>query len=157
MWLHRDNMIFVDNKQRNMTKSHATNIEITSTTRHKKCFSTSNTKIKVRTTQPWSWEAIRAAWRLLGWNPRIRGGGASRVVVCETWWRSPFTNNKGYIFIVRRLGKQSKLILSRLDFISNLKLNLRYMAHVAQMLTQEPIYKSSWSSALSSSCFRPIN
>ena len=35
------------------------------------------------------------------------------------------TNNKGYIFIVRRLGKQSKLILSRLDSISNLKLNLR--------------------------------
>ena len=34
-------------------------------------------------------------------------------------------NNKGYIFIVRRLGKQSKLILSRLDSISNLKLNLR--------------------------------
>src|SRR6185369_13839026 len=31
----------------------------------------------------------------------------------------------GYIFIVRRLGKQSKLILSRLDSISNLKLNLR--------------------------------
>ena len=38
---------------------------------------------------------------------------------------APFTNNKGYIFIVRRLGKQSKLILSRLDSISNLKLNLR--------------------------------
>ena len=36
-----------------------------------------------------------------------------------------FTNSKGYIFIVRRLGKQSKLILSRLDSISNLKLNLR--------------------------------
>jgi len=36
-----------------------------------------------------------------------------------------FMNNKGYIFIVRRLGKQSKLILSRLDSISNLKLNLR--------------------------------
>ena len=35
-----------------------------------------------------------------------------------------FMNNKGYIFIVRRLGKQSKLILSRLDSISNL-LNLR--------------------------------
>ena len=35
------------------------------------------------------------------------------------------TNNKGYIFIVRRLGKQSKLILSRSDSISNLKLNLR--------------------------------
>ena len=53
------------------------------------------------------------------------------------------TNNKGYIFIVRRLGKQSKLILSRLDSISNLELNLRYMAYVAQMLTQEPIYKPS--------------
>ena len=36
-----------------------------------------------------------------------------------------FTNSKGYIFIVRRLEKQSKLILSRLDSISNLKLNLR--------------------------------
>ena len=36
-----------------------------------------------------------------------------------------FMNNKGYIFIVRRLGKQSKLILSLLDSISNLELNLR--------------------------------
>ena len=36
-----------------------------------------------------------------------------------------FMNNKGYIFIVRRLGKQSKLILSRSDSISNLKLNLK--------------------------------
>ena len=34
-------------------------------------------------------------------------------------------NNKGYIFIVRRLGKQSKLILSRSDCISNLELNLK--------------------------------
>ena len=34
-------------------------------------------------------------------------------------------NNEGYIFIVWRLGKQSKLIFSRLDSISNLKLNLR--------------------------------
>ena len=62
-----------------------------------------------------------------------------------------FTNNKGYIFIVRRLGKQSKLILSRSDSISNLELNLKYMAHVAQMLTQEPIYKLS-----SIFCFKPI-
>ena len=54
-----------------------------------------------------------------------------------------FTNVIGYIFIVRRLGKQSKLILSRSDSISNLKLNLRYMARVAQMHTHEPIYKSS--------------
>ena len=56
---------------------------------------------------------------------------------------APLTNNKGYIFIVRRLGKQSNSILSRSDSISNLELNLKYMAHVAQMLTQEPIYKSS--------------
>ena len=36
-----------------------------------------------------------------------------------------YMNNIGYIFIVQRLGKQSKLILSRSDSISNLKLNLR--------------------------------
>jgi len=35
------------------------------------------------------------------------------------------TNNKGYIFIVRRLGKQSKLILSRSDSISKLELDLK--------------------------------
>ena len=34
-------------------------------------------------------------------------------------------NNIGYIFIVRRLAKQSKLILSRSDSISNLELNLK--------------------------------
>ena len=56
---------------------------------------------------------------------RIRGGDVPRVVVCETWWRSPFMNNKGNIFIVRRLGKQSKLILSRLDSISNLEPKLK--------------------------------
>ena len=38
-----------------------------------------------------------------------------------------------------------------MDSISNLELNLRYMARVAQMLTQEPIYKSS-----SIFCFKPI-
>jgi len=121
-------MIFVDDKQskhNESTKSHATNIKITSTTRHLKCFSTSNTKVKARTTLPWSQEAIREAWRLLGWNPRIRGRDAPRVVVCETWWRSSLMNNIGYIFIVRRLGKQSNSILSRSDSISNLKLNLK--------------------------------
>ena len=53
--MHRDNMIFVDDKQQKhneSTKGHATNIKITSTTRHKKRFSTSNTKVKVRTTLP---------------------------------------------------------------------------------------------------------
>ena len=41
-------MIFVDDKQQEhdrSTKSHATNIRITSTTRYKKHFSTSNTKV----------------------------------------------------------------------------------------------------------------
>jgi len=36
-----------------------------------------------------------------------------------------FMNNIGYIFIVRRLGKQSNSILSRSDSISTLELNLR--------------------------------
>ena len=51
--MHRNNMIFVDGKQLKhdeSTKSHATNIRITSITRHKKRFSTSNTKIEARTT-----------------------------------------------------------------------------------------------------------
>ena len=111
----------------------------------------SNMKVKSRTILPWSREAIRAAWRLLGWNPRIRGGDTPRVVVCETWWRYLFMNNIGYIFIVRRLGKQSKLILSQLDSISNLKLNLRIHgpcgpdAHVGADLQVFLIF-----------CFKPI-
>ena len=55
-------MMFVDDKQQKhdeSTKNHATKIRITSTTRHKKRFSTSNTKVKARTTLPWSREAIR--------------------------------------------------------------------------------------------------
>ena len=50
-------MIFVDDKQQEhdkSTKGHATNIRITSTTRHQKRFSTSNTKVKTRTMLPWS-------------------------------------------------------------------------------------------------------
>ena len=45
-------MIFADGKKQKhneSTKSHATNINITSTTHHKKHFSTSNTKVKART------------------------------------------------------------------------------------------------------------
>ena len=104
-------MIFVDDKQQKhdeSTKNHATNIRITSTTRHQKCFSMSNTKVKARTMLPWSQEVIRAAWRLFGWNPRIRGGGAPRIVVARRDDILLFTNIIGYIFIVRRLGKQSK-------------------------------------------------
>ena len=46
-------MMFVDDKQQKpdeSTKNHATKIRITSTTRHQKCFSMSNTKVKARTT-----------------------------------------------------------------------------------------------------------
>ena len=42
-------MMFVEDKQQKhdeSTKNHATKIRITSTTRHKKRFSTSNTKVK---------------------------------------------------------------------------------------------------------------
>ena len=101
------------------------NIRITSTTRHQKRFSTSNTKVKARTTLPWSREAIRAAWCLLGWNPRIRGGDAPRLLFARRDDVLPFTNNIGYIFIVRRLEKQSNPILSRSDSISNLEPNLK--------------------------------
>ena len=48
-------MIFVDDKQQKHNESikgNATNIKITSTTRHQKRFSTSNTKVKARTTLP---------------------------------------------------------------------------------------------------------
>ena len=48
-------MIFVDGKQQEhdrSTKSHATNIKITSITCHQKRFSTSNTKVKARTMLP---------------------------------------------------------------------------------------------------------
>ena len=127
-WLHRDNMIFVDDKRskhNESTRSHATNIKITSTTRHKKRFSMSNIKVKARTTLPWSQEAIRAAWHLLGWNPRIRGGDAPRVVVAK---RDDvlFTNIIGYIFIVRRLGKQYKLMCPyRTLSLTQSELNLR--------------------------------
>ena len=60
-----------------------------------------------------------------------------------------FMNNKGYIFIVRRLGKQSKLVLSRLDSISNLKLKIHGQcgpdAHAEADLQAFLIF-----------CFRPI-
>ena len=48
-------MIFVDDKQQEhdrSTKGHATNIGITSITRHQKWLSTSNTKVKARTMLP---------------------------------------------------------------------------------------------------------
>ena len=42
----------VNNKNMiDLLKNHATNIKITSITRHKKCFSTSNTKVKARSDQ----------------------------------------------------------------------------------------------------------
>ena len=143
--MHRENMIFADGKQQKhneSTKSHTTNIKITSTTRHKKCFSTSNTKVKARTMLPWSQEAIRATWRLLGWNPRNRGGDAPRLLFVRRDDVPLLMNNIGYIFIVRRLGKQSKLMCPyRTLSLTQSELNLRIHGPHGQMLTQEPIYK----------------
>ena len=108
-------MIFVDDKQQEhdrSTKGHAMNTRITSTTRHQKCFSTSNTKVKVRTILPWSQEVIRAAWRLLVWNLYETlglGMAVRRELLLRDVTTFFFTNVMGYIFIVRRLGKQSKL------------------------------------------------
>ena len=58
-------MIFVDDKQPKhdeSTKSHATNIRITSTTRHQKRFSTSNTKVKARTNRHSGGDQERGPW-----------------------------------------------------------------------------------------------
>ena len=73
-------MIFVDGKQQEhdgSTKNHATNIEITSITRHKKRFSTSNTKVKVRTTLPWSQEDDQDSMTLT-WMKTLELGAALR-------------------------------------------------------------------------------
>src|SRR6185503_16157533 len=102
-------MIFVDDKQQKhdeSTKNHATKFRITSTTRHKKHFSTSNTKIKARTTPQ---EAIRAAWRKLGRNPRIRVAVRRELLFAKHDDVLFLINVIEYIFIVRRLGQQSKL------------------------------------------------
>ena len=100
-------MIFVDDKQRKhdeSTKRHATNIKITSTTRHQKRFSTSNTKVKARTT-------CDQGSMTLTWMKTLGLGVAMcRELLFASRDDAPLTNNKGYIFIVRRLGKQSKLM-----------------------------------------------
>ena len=62
----------------------------------------------------------------LTWMKTLKLGAALRQgVVAKRDDVLFFTNIIRYIFIVRRLGKQSKLILSRLDSISNLELNIR--------------------------------
>ena len=147
-------MMFVDDKQQKhdeSTKNHATKIRITSTTFHKKRFSMSNTKIKARTMLPWSQEAIRAAWRLLGWNPKIRGAGAPRVVVCKRDDVLFLTNIIGYIFIVRRLGKQSKLTRpNRTLSLTQTELNLKiHGPHCPNT------HAKANSQAFFSSCFKP--
>ena len=80
-------MIFVDDKQQEhdrSTKVHATNIRITSTTRHQKCFSTSNTKVRAKLRCPDRRKRSGQHGTYLDENHRIRGGDAPRfVVVCE--------------------------------------------------------------------------
>ena len=69
-----------------------------------------------------------------------------------------FMKNIGYIFIVRRLGKQSKLMCPyQILSLTQSGLNLRILAHMAQMLTQEPIRKPPSISSLSPTHSRPIN
>ena len=78
-------MMFVDDKQQKhdeSTKNHATKIRITSITRHQKRFSTSNTKVSKNNAALIA-RSDQGIMRLLGRNPRIRGGGAPRVVVCK--------------------------------------------------------------------------
>ena len=73
-------MIFVDGKQQEhdrSTKNHATNIKITSITRHQKCFSTSNTKVKARTMLPWSQEDDQGSMALT-WMKTLELGAALR-------------------------------------------------------------------------------
>src|SRR6185312_7648647 len=63
-----------------------------------------------------------------------------------------FMNNIGYIFIVRRLGKQSKLILSRSDSISNLELKSKDTWPMWTKCSR----RSRFTSLLQSSAFKPI-
>ena len=121
-------MIFIDDKQQEhdrSTKVHATNIRITNTTRHQKCFSTSNTKVKARTTL--SDREKRSGQHDAYLDETLRLGVAMRRDCC---FRDVMTfslmNNIGYIFIVRRLGKQSKLMYPhRTLSLTQSELNLR--------------------------------
>ena len=103
------NMIFVDDKQQKhdrSTKNHATKIRITSTTRHQKHFSTSNTKVKARTT-------LRSGQHDAYLDETLELGVAVRreLLFAKRDDVLSFTNIIGYTFIIRRLEKQSKLNL----------------------------------------------
>ena len=95
------------------------NIRITSITRHQKRFSTSNTKVKARATLPDRKEGSGQHDAYLDETLEL-GVAVRRELLIANVMTFSFTDNIRYIFIVRRLGKQSKPIVSRSDSISNL-------------------------------------
>ena len=118
-------MMFVDDKQQKnneSTKNHATKIRITSTTLHQKRFSTSNTKIKAEQRCPDRKKRSGQHGAYLDETLEL-GVAMRRELLIARRDGVFFMNNIGYIFIIRRLGKQSNSTLSRSDSISNLELN----------------------------------
>ena len=118
--------MFVDDKQQKhdeSIKNHVTKIRITSTTRHKKCFSTSNIKVKARTTLPDRKKRSGQHGAYLDETLELGVVMRREFLIARRDDVLYLMNNIGYIFIVWRLGKQSNSILSRSDSISNLELN----------------------------------
>jgi hypothetical protein len=77
---------------------------VTSVTRHQQRFSMRNTEIKGRNNAaPITQGKIRAAWCLLGRNPKT-GVAMHRKLVCECELSVSSLNNLRYIFIVWRLS-----------------------------------------------------
>ena len=143
-------MIFVDDKQQEhdrSTKGHATNTKITSTTRHQKCFSTSNTKVKVRTMLPWSGQHGAYLDETLGLVVAVR----RELLLRDVMTFSLFTNIIGYIFIVRRHGKQSKPTwTNRTLSLTQTELNVKiHSPHGPNT------HAGADSQAFFSSCFKP--
>ena len=112
-------MIFIDDKQ------HATNIKITSITRHQKCFSTSNTKVKQEQRCPDRKKQSGQHDAYLDETLRL-GVAMCQELLFAKHDDVPFTNIIRYIFIVRRFGKQSKLLCPyRTLSLTQSELNLR--------------------------------
>ena len=98
-------MMFVDDRQQKhneSTKIHATKIRITSTTRHQKRFSMSNTKIKAEQRCPNRKKRSGQHGAYLDETLEL-GVAVRRDLLFANVMTFSFTNIIGYIFIVRRL------------------------------------------------------
>ena len=73
----------ISNEAQRIYKNHATNIRITSITRHKKCFSTSNTKVKQEQRCPDRKKRSGQHGAYLDETLELGGGDAPRVVDCK--------------------------------------------------------------------------